>query len=291
MLGYRHGFHAGNFADVFKHVVLTALLLGLRRKDTPFVYVDTHAGAGRYDLRAEMAQKTREYETGIARVWGRTDAPAAVAAYLAAVQAANRSSPPPDRVPPTAKAIPRWYPGSPCVARHFLRAGDRMLLAELHGADASQLTREFGSDRKVQVVRDDGYHLLKSHLPPLERRGLVFIDPAYELRNEINRVIDGLQEGYRRWATGIYAIWYPIMPKIAVALLRRRITDIGIRKVLCTELCVLPDDNPLGMNGCGMILVNPPFKLDEELRDTVPWLWSSLAETRQGRHGVEWLAA
>lgn len=286
MLSYRHGFHAGNFADVFKHVVLTMLLQALARKDKPYVYVDTHAGAGRYDLHSEAARKHREFLSGIARVWGEREAPAAVTAYLEAVAALNGGA---ARLADPG-AVPRWYPGSPRIARHLLRGGDRMVLGELHSGEAPLLQREFAHDRSVQVVRGDGYHLLKSHLPPVERRGLVLIDPSYERREEIDHIVAALREGLQRWATGTYAIWYPVMPKVPAAALHRRIVAAGTPKVLCAELCVLPDDSPLGMNGAGMIIVNPPFQLDAELQQLLPWLHQRLAVDRQGRAEVRWLA-
>jgi len=286
MLSYRHGFHAGNFADVFKHVVLTMLLQALARKDKPYVYIDTHAGAGRYDLHSEAARKHREFRSGIARVWGEREAPAAVAAYLEAVAALNGG---PARMADPG-AVPRWYPGSPRIARHLLRRGDRMVLGELHSSEAPLLQREFARDRSVQVVRGDGYHLLKSHLPPVERRGLVLIDPSYERREEIDHIVAAMREGLQRWATGTYAIWYPLMPKVPAAALHRRIVATGASKLLCAELGVLPDDSPLGMNGAGMIVVNPPFRLDAELQQLLPWLHRRLAVDRQGRTGLRWLA-
>jgi 23S rRNA (adenine2030-N6)-methyltransferase len=286
VLSYRHGFHAGNFADVFKHVVLTMLLQALARKDKPYVYVDTHAGAGRYDLHSEAARKNREFLSGIARVWGEREAPAAVTAYLEAVAALNGGA---ARMADPG-AVPRWYPGSPRIARHLLRGGDRMVLGELHSSEVPLLQREFAHDRSVQVVRGDGYHLLKSHLPPVERRGLVLIDPSYERREEIDHIVAALREGLQRWATGTYAIWYPVMPKVPAAALHRRIVAAGTPKVLCAELCVLPDDSPLGMNGAGMIIVNPPFQLDAELQPLLPWLHRRLAVDHQGRAEVRWLA-
>jgi 23S rRNA (adenine2030-N6)-methyltransferase len=288
MLSYRHGYHAGNFADVFKHIVLTVLLQALARKDRPFIYIDTHAGAGRYDLRSESAHKNREFDSGIGRIWSESNPPAAVAAYLNAVAACNRGA--------TANtqrgeaALPRWYPGSPRIAAHFLRADDRMILAELHSSEQPLLQREFQNDQRVTIVRGDGYHLLKSQLPPSERRGLVLIDPSYEPREEIKYVIDALRDGHTRWASGSYAIWYPILPKIAVARLHRRVIDIGFEKILCVELCVLPDDSPLGMNGNGMLLINPPYLVDEQLNEFMPWLHAHL-DVGGGRHSIRWLTA
>jgi 23S rRNA (adenine2030-N6)-methyltransferase len=279
MLSYRHAYHAGNFADVFKHVVLVLILEALRRKDKSFLYLDTHAGAGRYDLRGEMAAKNREYASGIGRLWNAPAPPAAVAAYLDAVRALD----------PHAPASPRWYPGSPRIAHHFLRPGDRMLLAEKHGADSALLRAEFSGDKQVRVCREDGYHLLKSKLPPREHRALILIDPAYELRGELDRVFDGLQEGYQRLATGTFAIWYPVTPKINADTLRQKLRESGIRRVLNTELCVLPRDNPLGLNGSGLLIINPPWQLDEAIQGLLAWLRQVLSPAGQGNHFVQWL--
>jgi 23S rRNA (adenine2030-N6)-methyltransferase len=288
MLSYRHGFHAGNFADVYKHVILTVLLAALRRKAKPFVYLDTHAGAGRYDLRSEMARKNREHESGIVRLWevarSPTPLPAAVGTFLDCVRAIN-----PVRGGAASSPAPRRYPGSPRVARQLLRPRDRMLLAELHGSEIPLLRREFAGDRQVQVFAEDGYHLLRSKLPPREHRGLVLIDPAYERRDEVAHVLQGVADGHRRFATGVFAVWYPIMPKIAVRKLQQGIAAAGIRKVLVAELCVFPDDNPLGINGSGMIVVNPPWQSDEELRAVTEWLWPVLSPQGLGRRRVEWL--
>ncbi len=280
MLSYRHAYHAGNFADVFKHIVLVLLLEALRRKDKPFLYLDTHAGAGRYDLKSEMASRNREYLDGIGRLWKAPTPPAAVTAYLDAIHALNANAP----------ALPRWYPGSSRIARHFLRRGDRMLLAEKHPADGALLRREFSGDRQVRVSREDGYQLLKSQLPPREHRALVLIDPAYELCDELERVYAGLKAGHQRMATGIFAAWYPVMPKLNADGLRAKLLESGIRRVLNTELCIHPRDNPLGLNGSGLIIVNPPWQLDEAIQGLLPWLWRTLSPAGRGDHFVRWLA-
>jgi 23S rRNA (adenine2030-N6)-methyltransferase len=285
MLSYRHAFHAGNFADVCKHTILALLIDGLRRKDKPFVYIDTHAGAGRYDLHSEAARRNREFNGGIGRVWGCSDPPDGVALYLGAVASLNGAT------PRASGQIPRWYPGSPRIVRQMLRHDDRMVLGEMHGSEAPLLQREFRDDRQVRVVRGDGYHLLKSQLPPIERRGLVLIDPSYERRDEIDHIAGALAEGHRRWASGCFAIWYPIMPKVSTAMLQRRVLATGVEKVLCAELCVLPEDNPLGMNGTGMLIVNPPYLLDQAIAGVLPWLWQQLASDHHGRHELRWLTA
>jgi 23S rRNA (adenine2030-N6)-methyltransferase len=277
MLSYRHAFHAGIHADVFKHLILTLLVRSLLPKEKPFFYLDTHSGAGRYHLNSEMARKNREYETGIGRLWSERNPPEAVREYLAAVRTTN----PGDEL--------RVYPGSPRIVRPFLRERDRMVLCELHPTDAKLLSAEFAGDRQVRVEHLDGYQGLKALLPPLERRGLVHIDPAYELKDERRRLLDAIQEGYKRWATGMFAVWYPIQDRATADDFLRRFKRLGIPKVLLAEFTVLPDE-PFRLNGSGMIVINPPWRLDEQLNGVLPWLWEKLAVDGQGGWRVEWLA-
>jgi len=276
MLAYRHLFHAGNFADVFKHALLTRVLLALQRKDKPFCYLDTHAGIGRYDLKHPWAQKLAEHRDGIDRIWGR-DVPATLKPYLECVQAENRSN------------VLRVYPGSPLIARHFLRPGDRMELTELNREDCGALARVFQGDTQVHVHCMDGYHALKALLPPRERRGLVLVDSSFDRAHEYQRLIEALQVGHRRWATGIFALWYPLMEVNAVRAFERAVAHTGIRRVLKLELSVLPESWNQGLRGCAMLVVNPPFGLDQEARPMLQWLWKTLAEAQTGGTRVEWL--
>jgi 23S rRNA (adenine2030-N6)-methyltransferase len=275
MLAYRHLFHAGNFADVFKHALLTRLLLALQRKDKPFCYLDTHAGIGRYDLRHPWAAKLAEHRDGIDRLWGR-EVPAALKPYLECVQAENRRE-------------LRYYPGSPRIARHFLRPGDRMELAELNREDCGTLARLFQQDAQVHVHCMDGYQALKAYLPPGERRGLVLVDSSFDRAHEFQRLVEGLQVGHRRWASGVFALWYPLMEANAVRGFERAVVQTGIRKVLKLELSVLPESWNQGLRGCAMLVVNPPFGLDQEARPLLDWLWKILAEAQTGGVRVEWL--
>lgn len=282
MLSYRHLFHAGNFADVFKHALLVRLLAALARKAKPYCYLDTHAGTGRYDLAHAWAQKAREFEHGIARVWQRADVPAALAEYLALVRAGN-----PD-------GVLRRYPGSPCIARALLRPGDRMVLAELNRADFAELAEHFAGDRQVQVRRMDGFEALGAFLPPQERRGLVLIDSSFDRAGEFARIAAALAGAYRRWATGVYAVWYPIAAPPAVRRFEREVAETGIRRILQLELTVAPergaDAPPAGrMHGCGMLVVNPPWRLDEEADPLLDWLRGALAQDGRGASAVRWL--
>lgn len=278
MLSYRHHFHAGNFADVFKHAVLTLLLKALHAKDKPFCYFETHAGAGAYDLRGNEAQKNREFEDGIARVWQRSDVPAALADYVAGVRRINRER----------KEL-RFYPGSPRVARALLRPADRMVLCELHSSEVPLLRHEFSGDDQVTILPQDGYDALGKQLPPRERRGLVLIDPAYERKDEPDRVIAAVKLAHARWATGIFAVWYPLQDRASQARWQQRFRGTAIPKLLCAEICVQSLDVASRMNGTGMVIVNPPWKLKEQLDDVLPWLTTALTPDGGGGTRVEWL--
>lgn len=275
-MNYRHAFHAGNFGDVFKHLALTLLLKSLQKKDAPFCYLDTHAGPGRYDLQSEAAQKTGEYRDGIQRLWGNHEVPHAEN-YLAAVRALN------------ADDVLRYYPGSPRLARFFLRPQDRMLLIEAHPEEVAKLKSEFEGDRQVIVQQQDAYASLKALLPPKEKRGLVLIDPPYESPHEFSQVIQGLRSATDRWSSGIYAVWYPIKNRPPIEAFHRSLIATGIRKILCAEFCPYPDDSAFRLNGCGMVIINPPWQLDETLQAMMAVLFKLLRQHAQGRNEVSWL--
>ncbi len=278
-MNYRHSYHAGNFADVFKHVQLTLLLQALRSKESPFCYLDTHAGTGRYDLQGTTTQKTGEYLQGVMRFWLRDDVieSAAPADYLAAVRALN-----PD-------GELRYYPGSPRIARHFLRPQDRMVLIELHPEDAIFLKREFRGDKQVHVHCADGYTGLKAFLPPPEKRGLVLIDPPFEDGNEFERLTDSLRIAYQRWPTGIFALWYPLKDNYRVQHFHRQLVASGMRKLLLVEMHLHAHPPVNSLYGCGLIIVNPPWQMDEKLRVLLPQLLAGLQPGGEGKTRVEWL--
>lgn len=278
MLSYRHIYHAGNFADVFKHVLLVQLLQALTRKETPCFVLDSHAGIGRYDLRTDEAMKNREFAEGVLRLPACADMPAAVQDYLALVRAENA----------TADAFV-WYPGSPCITRALLRAQDRLVLSELHKADYAQLKQLFAGDAQVAVHLQDAYQGLKAFLPPKERRGLVLIDPPYERKDEYERVVAALAMAYRRWPTGVYAIWYPVMSRSLVTRFHTALQATGIRKILCAELCVEDADERTRFAGSGMLIVNPPWPLQEHIAALLPWLWRCLAPAGRGDARLDWL--
>lgn len=278
MLAYRHHFHAGNFADVFKHALLARLLVALTKKDKPFCYLDTHAGIGRYALAHRWAQKNREFEHGIGRLWTRGDAPALLEPYLDAVRADN-----PD-------GTLRVYPGSPLIAQRLLRAGDRMVLCELNKRDHDTLRKCLARERRSGVNLIDGFQAVKAHLPPRERRGLVLMDPAFDRKGEYQRVADALGEAHRRFATGVCAFWYPLMQPAALRRFERTLRGIGAPRILQLELWVHPADWTASLRGCGMLVVNPPFGFAGEAREMLRWLVEVLGSPGGGGHRVRGLS-
>jgi 23S rRNA (adenine2030-N6)-methyltransferase len=261
-MNYRHGYHAGNFADVLKHTALCELLRLLTAKDKKLFVLDTHAGAGGYDLAGGLARRTGEAEAGIARLVAspRAGMPPAVARYLAAVAAYDR------KFGPAGGGI-RRYPGSPRLIRTTLRPGDRFIACELNPKEALALKREFAGDRAVEVRQADGYKVLKALLPPIERRGLVLIDPPFETADEFERLLRALRQGVRRFATGCYALWYPIKDEAAAAFAG----ELAAFKPLILELH-LEAIEPGKLAACALAVINPPWRFEEAMRDALPWI-------------------
>jgi len=266
-MNYRHGFHAGNFADVLKHLALCELLRLLTAKDKKLFVLDTHAGAGGYDLAGGQAARTREAEAGIVRLLAapRVGMPDAVLRYLAAVSAYDRKFGP-------AGGPLRRYPGSPRLVRAGLRPGDRFIACELHPQEALALKREFAGDRAIEVRQGDGYHALKSLLPPPERRGLVLIDPPFEATDEFERLLRGVQHALRRFATGCYAIWYPIKDEAPASF----IAALGGVKLVRLELDLGSSVAEGKLAACGLAVINPPWKFEEAMREALPWIAAQL---------------
>lgn len=266
MLSYLHAFHAGNHGDILKHAVLAVVLDYLIGKDKPLLFVDTHAGAGRYDLHRERSAQLREYATGIGRLWVRPGtAPAALQPYLGAVRALN-----PD-------GTLHHYPGSPWLATALLRAQDRVRLYELHPGEYAQLRALFARRRNVRVEQTDGLRALRAVLPPPERRGVVLVDPSYEVKTDYRAVVTALVEAHRRFATGIYLLWYPVVRRAWIRRLEQDFVASGIRDILLAELCVAADAPQAGMTGSGMLVINPPWPLADTLRTLLPYLQEILA--------------
>lgn len=267
MLAYRHAFHAGNHADVLKHIVLVQVLRYMNGKDKPYRFVDTHAGAGGYSLEGRYAQKKGEFEQGIGRLWGRDDLPEAVADYVERVRAFNPGG-----------ALEQ-YPGSPAIAHMLLRPTDQMRLFELHPTEHRILDSYLGSQRGVEVKHADGFDSLKGQLPPSTRRGVVLIDPSYEGHGDYGRVIATLRDAVQRFAEGVYLVWYPQVQKVEAAELPRRLEALAPKGWLHARLTVAkPDAMGFGLAGSGMFVLNPPYTLHDTLAGVLPWLVETLGQ-------------
>ncbi len=280
-MNYRHAFHAGNFADVVKHSVLALLIERLKAKETAFRVIDTHAGAGLYDLAGDEASRTGEWRGGIGRLWGAELPPTLadlVRPYLDAVGAAN-----PDG------ALAR-YPGSPWITRHLLRAQDRLTAVELHPDDGPALAALFAGDYQVRVIKLDGWLALGAFVPPKERRGLVLVDPPYEERGEFERLAAAFRNAHRRWPTGIYALWYPVKDLVAVDGLRIALAKSGIRRLLRAELTIRDRDAGGTFNGTGLIICNPPWQFAEALAALLAGLVPLLAVGDGAGHTIDEIA-
>jgi 23S rRNA (adenine2030-N6)-methyltransferase len=257
-MNYRHAFHAGNFADVFKHAILARILVHLGRKETPFRVLDTHAGVGIYDLGGPQSEKTGEWRAGIGRVLGAqfpAEAAALLAPYLETIAALRMEE------------GPTLYPGSPEIARRLVRWQDRVIVTEKHPTDLAALTEAMAGDKRVTVLHQDAWTALKAHLPPKERRGLILVDPPFEDPEEFARMEEGFRQALARFATGIYALWYPIKdPGRPAAFVASVAEAAGPREGLVLELLVRAASDPKQLNGCGLVVVNPPWTLATECR-------------------------
>lgn len=278
-MNYRHVFHAGNYSDVVKHVVLTGLISSLAKKDAPFCYIDTHAGVGYYDLYSDSAKKTKEFENGIEKIIQCPNPPHLVKQYLDCVHIIN------NQLSKSSYSSLRYYPGSPLIARHLARAHERMIACELHPEDYQALKNTFANDKRVAIHHMDGFLGLKAFLPPAERRGLVLIDPPYENPDEFTRIAHALPGALKRWEMGIYAIWYPIKEKAQVARFYRAMREATEKPIYAIELTIYPD-LPNHLNGCGIAIINPPWQFDITMNDTLPWLWKALTINDQGGYSA-----
>ncbi len=280
MLAYRHAFHAGNHADVLKHVMLTRVLRYMNQKEKPYRLVDTHAGAGGYSLEGTYANKKSEYVNGVARLWDRTDAPEIVADYLDQVRAFN----------PDGQLT--QYPGSPAFAQLLLRPQDQARLYELHNTDHRILDAYLGQNKNFDIHNADGFDGLKSQLPPSSRRAAVLMDPSYEGHHDYGRVIASLREGLQRFAEGVYMVWYPQVSKLEAAQLPKRLESLAPKGFLHVRLTVQqPDQQGYGLAGSGMFILNPPYTLHDEMSAVLPWLVDVLGQYDDAHYLIEQRAA
>lgn len=280
-MNYRHVYHAGNFADVLKHVVLTRIVEYLKRKEGAFRVIDTHAGTGFYDLSSAEAQKTGEWQGGIGKVLHADmpeDAAALLDPYLDIVARFNAGHP------------FRFYPGSPTIVRELLRGQDRLTAIELHPEDAFALKTRFAGDFQCRVIELDGWLALGAHMPPKEKRGLVLVDPPFEQEGEFDRLVERLKTAWARWPGGTYALWYPVKDRLAVEQFRSDLARAGIPKMVDISLMIRPDSPEPRLDGTGMVVVNPPFVLEAEMKTVLPVLAARLGENGGARTKIEWLA-
>lgn len=272
-MNYRHGYHAGNFADVFKHAVLARVLMLMSAKDAPFRVIDTHAGAGRYDLDSELAKKTGEADGGIRRLLGNLPQGAAL-----------------DLLQPYLRAIEKFspaYPGSPLIVQALVRESDAMVFCELHPEEFAALEISVGHDRRAKTLALDGWTALKSLLPPKERRGVVLIDPPYEDPAEFMRIAEGIEAAMQRFATGVYLVWYPVKNLHDTGAAIRRIIRAASKPSLKLEFEIDKPQSESPLHATGMLVINPPWKLKEECEQLLPALRQSLAGTNRGAVRIE----
>ncbi len=290
-MNYRHHFHAGNFADVLKHVLLVRLVRAMQQKPKPFVYLDTHAARGMYDLAAaatgDTLTRVPEWPDGIGRLWLRSDLPVAVADYVDLVRRF-------DRLHGNLDSMVRFYPGSPRLVAMLAREHDRLSLCEMHPAEFGALRDQFSRERRetgarVSVHETDGYVGVRAMLPPAERRALVLIDPSYEAQDEFAQAATALEAGLGRFPSGVYALWYPLTERARVSEFLAAITSINPPPTLVAELGVAGDDSARKLKGCGLVIVNPPWQFDREAGEIVRYLGTVLALEPGGGGRVTWL--
>ena len=281
MFSYRHAFHAGNHADVLKHAILVHTLDYLNRKDAPYWVVDTHAGAGLYLLDSDWSAKNAEHADGAGRLWDRTDLPPLLAEYVARLRAYN----PDGRL--------RHYPGSPWLTLDALRERDRLRMFEAHPSESDVLVRNLEKRdrvalRQTTVYGTDGFEGMKALLPPPTRRGLVLIDPSYEDKRDYRRALNAVKEGIKRFATGTYAVWYPLVQRLEAGELARQLPNVQVKSWLHATLSVRkPATDGFGLHGSGMFLVNPPWTLHQALKEALPYLARELAQDERAGYTLE----
>jgi 23S rRNA (adenine2030-N6)-methyltransferase len=284
-VNYRHHFHAGNFADVCKHVVLGRLVDAMARKEKGFLYLDTHAGRGRYDLstasHGDSLARAPEWPDGVGRMFGRSDAPAAVQAYLERVRDFDRRS------GHLGEGL-HFYPGSPWLVKAALRPQDRMVLCELHPAEKAALAAEFHRVPRVSVLELDGYIAVRGQLPCPERRALVLLDPPFESPDEWRQLVDAVTTGVARMPGATFAIWYPVTQRARVDAFLAELERHPLPPTWCAEVTIAGEDAGLKMRGSGMVVVNPPWQLDLELGPVLAWLAQVLARAPGAEGRLTW---
>ncbi|MFA7554257.1 MAG: 23S rRNA (adenine(2030)-N(6))-methyltransferase RlmJ [Spongiibacteraceae bacterium] len=283
MLSYQHQYHAGNFADVHKHLLQRLLFESLLKKTKPFCYIDCHSGSGQYNLREDAASKTMEYSHGIERLWNaiknakQTPQHPALSAYLDAISTCNNSH------------HLHYYPGSPALAQQWLRDSDIAILLELHPQAFSDLRHNFATDNRISLHARDCYEGLPALIPPPIKRGLVLFDPSYEIKDEYQQIVELLKRAHQRWATAIYAIWYPLLPAGRHHQLLRALKQSGLKNIISSELTIADSTASHGMYGSGMAIINTPWQLDQRINELLPSV-ATILSPDHGRASLQWLA-
>ncbi len=285
-MNYRHHFHAGNFADVMKHALLVRLMAGLQKKEKGFLYLDTHAGRGSYDLtsaeKGDTLVRQPEYPNGIGRLWTRTDLPESLAGYVALVKQFDQ-----DRG--GTGAAPRFYPGSPWIARLLARPQDRLALCEKHPEEFELLDIALAREPKVSLQERDGYGALRAMLPPPEKRALVLMDPPFEAADEFTRMVSAVEEGLQRLPAGVFALWYPLTERARVDAFFHGLLALKLPPTLMLELEIVGVRSDAKLKGCGLVVINPPWQFEHEAGPLLDWLGEALAQEPGAGSRCTWL--
>ena len=285
-MNYRHHFHAGNFADVCKHALLVQLVRGMQRKEKGFLFLDTHAGRGRYDLsvaaRGDSLERQPEHPDGIGRLWNRAELPAALMEYVALVREFDRQA-------GNSSDEPHYYPGSPRLVQALARPQDRLALCEKHPDEFVTLRDEFTFVSRASVHQIDGYTALRAMLPPLEKRALVLIDPPFEEQDEFTRIVDGLRDGLRRLPGGTFAVWYPLTERARTDAFVEELTTLDLPPTFTAEVTIAGEAAAMKMKGCGLAVLNPPWQIDRAIAPVLPVLAELLAQALGGSGRLRWL--
>ena len=285
-MNYRHHFHAGNFADVCKHALLVQLVRGLQRKEKGFLFLDTHAGRGRYDLsvagRGDSLERKPEHPDGIGRLWGQDGLPEVLAEYVSLVREFDRQA-------GNSSEEPHFYPGSPRLVQAIVRSQDRLALCEKHPDEFAMLRDEFTFVNRSSVHQIDGYTALRAMLPPLEKRALVLIDPPFEEQDEFAQIVDGLRDGLRRLPGGTFAVWYPLTERARVDAFLDELTTLDLPPTFTAEVTIAGDSAPMKMKGSGLAVLNPPWQIDRVVAPLLPLLAELLAQAPGGSGRLRWL--
>lgn len=285
-MNYRHHYHAGNFADVMKHALLVRIVKAMQRKERGFLYVDTHAGRGRYDLasaaRGDTLERKPEWPEGIGRLWNRARLPEVLADYVAQVKAFDQKL-------GNLEGMPRFYPGSPRIVRALARAQDRLSLFEKQQDEAGALRAEFARSSGVGIQSADGYAGLRGQLPPPEKRALVLIDPPFEAQDEFAQVAKATADALKRAPAATIAVWYPLTERARVEAFFEELKMLALPPAFTVELTIVGPAHPMKMKGCGLLVINPPYEIDKEIAPALTWMAEMLAQDQGGRAELRWV--